>query len=107
MDKLEKHHHINMLFAYYGSLLTDKQRSIMHYYFEENFTLAEIADNAGISRNAVHDQIQKTIKKLEDYEANLALLKKSEKRQDIIESLKEKTSDEATLALIESLEKVD
>ncbi len=107
MDALEKHLTINTLLSHYRELLTEKQKTIMHYYYEENFTLKEIAENENISRNAVHDQLQKTVKKLEDLEEKLGLVKKSRKRMEIIEAMKDRCKDEELSKLIESLEKVE
>lgn len=98
---------INALFSHYKNLLTPRQQSMVHDYYENNYTLSEIANNENISRNAVHDQLQKTIKKLDDYEDKLALLNKSQTRQDIIDQLKKNTSDATILELLETLEKVD
>ena len=43
------------LFDCYGSLLTEKQRTLFAYYFDEDLSLAEISDLVGISRQAVHN----------------------------------------------------
>ncbi len=76
MSDLERHVAVNALLDAYGSLLTERQRIILGYYYEDNYTLAEIADLEGISRNAVHDLLHRTVKKLEDYERKLHSLKK-------------------------------
>ncbi len=107
MDSLEKHIRVNDLYFVYKNLLTERQQSIIHDYYENNYTLSEIASNENISRNAVHDQLQKTLKKLESFEAKLGLLKKQEKRLSIIQAIQSKTNDQTILDLLESLEKVD
>lgn len=48
----------------------------MELYHEENFSLAEIADEFGISRQGVHDALQKAEKSLESYEEKLGLVRK-------------------------------
>ncbi|MFW6299273.1 MAG: YlxM family DNA-binding protein [Bacillota bacterium] len=107
MDTLEKHLRVNHLFSYYEPLLTDRQREMIHYYYEENYSLHEIAEILGVSRNAVHDQLKRTVEKLEDYEAKLGLLKQAETRSTIIEQLEASTEDAAQLALLEQLKKVE
>lgn len=76
MSDLDRHLAINALLDMYGSLLTPRQRMILGYYYEDNYTLGEIADLEAISRNAVHDLLQRTVNKLEDYERKLQCLKK-------------------------------
>ncbi|MFW5914003.1 MAG: YlxM family DNA-binding protein [Bacillota bacterium] len=107
MDTLEKHLRVNQLFAYYKPLLTDHQREMIHYYYEENYSLHEIAEILGVSRNAVHDQLKRTVDKLEDYEQKLGLLKHAETRSAIIEQLEASIDDEGQLALLEQLKKVE
>ncbi|MDF2670072.1 MAG: putative helix-turn-helix protein YlxM/p13 family protein, partial [Paenibacillus sp.] len=52
---LDKTNRINMLFDFYGQLLTDKQRTFLSYYFHEDFSLGEIAAEFVISRQAVYE----------------------------------------------------
>ena len=46
-----------MLFDFYGDLLTDRQREFYDLYYNEDLSLAEIAENYGISRQGVRDII--------------------------------------------------
>jgi hypothetical protein len=73
---LKKTIKITMLFDFYGSLLTGKQRQIINSYFYNDLSLSEIADNIGISRQGVYDHLHRSEENLEDYEAKLGLLKK-------------------------------
>ena len=61
MDKNVK---IGMLLDIYGELLTDKQKDILDLYYNNNLSLAEIAEEVGITRQAVRDSIVKGEKKL-------------------------------------------
>ena len=45
----------SLLYDFYGDLLTDHQKKIYEYAVYENLTLGEIADETGVSRQAVHD----------------------------------------------------
>ena len=62
----------------YGALLTEKQRDIYEWYYQQDLSLGEIGELAGVSRNAVFDLINRTSEKLERYEASLGLVAASE-----------------------------
>ena len=74
MDLIKREYHI-ALFETYKELLTDKQREYFVLYYCEDLTLSEIALEKEVSRNAVFDQIKKTVSILEDYETKLKLHK--------------------------------
>ena len=66
MDILDKKNKYNQLFDFYGCLLTEKQQEYFTSYYFDDMSLAEIADEHNISRNAVHKNI-KDIKEKLDY----------------------------------------
>ena len=68
---------LSMLCDIYGSLLSDKQREAVELYCNEDYSLSEIAENTGISRQGVRDQIKHAESQLVTYEEKLGLLKKS------------------------------
>lgn len=78
---------MTILFSYYQSLLTNKQQQMLSLYYEEDYSLAEIAEHYDISRQAVHDTIKRSEKALEQYEANLGLLKKRNQREVLLDEL--------------------
>lgn len=83
MDKLS---FITLLLDFYGNLLTEKQRMIMSFHFEEDMSLSEISEEFNISRQAVHDIIKRSEKILFQYENELKLVDKFLKqRQKLIE----------------------
>ena len=90
----------NELYDCYSSLLTDKQRLYFENYYFDNLSLAEIADNLDVSRNAVHKQLQITIEKLEEYEEKLELNKKKKVLDKIIKSIGDKSIKEELEKLI-------
>ena len=55
-------------------MLTEKQRQIFDYYYNEDLSLAEIAEQTGITRQAVRDLISRTCAELREYEEKLGLL---------------------------------
>ncbi|MEE0776949.1 MAG: YlxM family DNA-binding protein [Bacillota bacterium] len=62
-----------LLFDFYGPLLTQRQQEVYDYSRSEDMSLGEIAEALGISRQAVHDNLRRTEKILEEYEAKLGL----------------------------------
>ena len=66
---------ITELLEEYGSLLTDKQRDMLGMYCEMDLSLAEIAQEYGVSRQAVRDNMLRAIASLEVYESKLGLVK--------------------------------
>ena len=81
METIEK---ISLLYDFYGRLLTEKQRQVMELYHEENLSLAEIAEEFGISRQGVHDTLKKAEHLLTEYEDKLGLVAKLMKSRHAI-----------------------
>ncbi len=79
---LEKKNRVNYLFDFYGGLLTEKQRAAVEMYYKEDFTLAEIAADLNISRQAVFDLLSRSVATLEDWEQELLLYDSYLKRKE-------------------------
>jgi len=77
---------IDWLLSIYGAMLTDKQRAIAMLYFEEDYSLAEIAQQEGVSRQSVHDTLQRVEKQLRTLEEKLGMRKRLIKIQESLES---------------------
>ena len=56
--KPQKNLAYSVLLDFYGPVLTDKQRVILTEYYDEDLSLAEIAENLGITRQGVRDAIK-------------------------------------------------
>ena len=65
---------IIMLLDVYGDMLTVKQREFLDYYYNDDLSLSEIADNVGITRQGVRDSIKRAEAQLEEMEEKLALV---------------------------------
>ena len=81
---MDKRIYLNNLYDFYKKLFTDKQREYFEDYYYSNLSLAEIAENNNISRNAVHNQLKIVEEKLLEYEEKLSLLKKKEQIIELI-----------------------
>lgn len=64
------------LFDFYGDLLTENQANVIDLYYNEDLSLAEIAEPAGISRQGVRDAIVRGEHQLKEFEEKLGLVKK-------------------------------
>ena len=78
MDKLEDFLKYSVLFSYYGELFPKKKRQYLELYLEENSSLSEIAEQYGVTRQAVFDNIKKGVQKLDEYEREKELKRKLE-----------------------------
>lgn len=73
---LEKVSQIVLLKDFYGPLLTEKQQAILNLYYENDFSLSEIADDMKISRQAVFDLVKRAENQLLHYEEKLGLMER-------------------------------
>lgn len=80
-----------MLMDCYGKMLTEKQFTAMDLYFQEDFTLSEISEQTGITRQGVWDNIKRGERLLIDMENKLRLV-------DRLRVIKEKISAASTAA---------
>ncbi len=78
---------IGLLNDYYGGLLTEYQTRILSSYYDEDLSLKEIADEEGVSRQAVQDVIKRSSEKLVEYEDKLGLVEKINRLVDKIEQI--------------------
>ena len=67
---------MTMLFDFYGELLTERQKEFFDLYYNEDLSLAEIAENNGITRQGVRDIIVRAEKTLEDIEEKTGLIQR-------------------------------
>ena len=80
-DSFQQRIRLGRLYDIYGPLLTAKQQSCMELYFCDDLSLAEIAAELEVSRQAVHDLIHRVEQLLERYEAKMKLLEREEKQE--------------------------
>ncbi len=95
--EIEKTNRMNALFEFYAALLTDKQMNYIELYYADDYSLAEIAEEFKVSRQAVYDNIKRTEKILEDYEMKLHMYSDYIVRSEIFDDLLDKYPEDAYL----------
>ena len=100
-ENIDKKAYYAILFEYYKNLLTDKQIDTFICYYNEDYSLAEIADEFGTSRNAVWDTLKKVVSLLESYEEKLKLYEKDQKLNDYLNKLKNHVDDEGAKIIVD------
>ena len=79
-DSREKpDYRMTMLFDFYGDILTERQRELFDLYYNEDLSLAEIAENCGISRQGVRDVIVRAEAILTELEDKTGIIKRFHK----------------------------
>ena len=77
-----------MLLDFYGELLTDKQRECYDLHYNEDLSLSEIAEQLGISRQGVWDNIRRAQAAMEDIEEKTGLIRRFQENREALEKLK-------------------
>ncbi len=76
-----------MLFDFYGDLLTDRQKEFYDLYYNEDLSLAEIAENYGISRQGVRDVIVRAEAAMSEVEEKTHLIRRFHRMQEQLSAL--------------------
>ncbi len=85
----EKKFELSMLCDVYGALLSERQRDAVEMYCNEDYSLSEIAEHMGISRQGVRDQIKHAQTQLDLFESKLGLFEKTRQITDKLAQLSE------------------
>ena len=94
VESMEEIVELSLLFDFYGEMLGDHKKQIFEDYVLNDLSLAEIADEEGISRQGVHDIVKRCTKQLKEYEAALHLVEK-------FQNMKRKLTEASELLTIE------
>lgn len=78
-----------MLFDFYGDLLTPRQKEFYDLYYNDDLSLAEIAENYEITRQGVRDIIVRAEKTLEDIEEKTGLIQRYHQTRATTAALRE------------------
>ncbi|MBQ8313167.1 MAG: DNA-binding protein [Oscillospiraceae bacterium] len=109
-DEIGRKVELAWLAAFYGGMLTEKQRLVLQLHCEEDMSLGEIAQEAGVSRQGVHDMLTRAAAKLFDMEEKLGMAARFTRMGDGLEqcrqAMREKRYDEAE-QLLDALIRLD
>ncbi|OEH85786.1 hypothetical protein BHU72_03110 [Desulfuribacillus stibiiarsenatis] len=86
---LEKTTRVNLLYDFYGSLLSDKQRDFFELYYHDDWSLGEISEKYEISRQGVYDNLRRSVRSLEEYEEKLGLYQEDLRKTAILETIED------------------
>ena len=79
---MEKNVRVSILLEIYGALLTEKQQAFLEDYYNNDLSLAEMAENYSITRQAARDNIKKGEKKLFEFEEKLKIMENMKNREE-------------------------
>lgn len=108
-EKIDEVVTLSILYDFYGALLDDHKRQIFSDYILNDYSLGEIADETGLSRQGVHDIVKRCSKKLKEYEEKLQLAAKFYDAKQKLNQIKQtseeirKTREVDRIMLIEQL----
>lgn len=86
---MAKNLEVSMLYDFYGAVLTEKQRDVIELYYDEDLSLAEIAQNEGITRQGVRDAIKRAEQQMFEMEEQLGLVKRFHRIKKQLEDVSE------------------
>lgn len=84
---------ITLLLDFYGEMLTEKQRDMVELYYDEDLSLAEIAETAKITRQGVRDSIKRGEMQLVELENKLGLARRFMDYSELLEEIRQYADD--------------
>ena len=105
--RVEKIVEQTLLYDFYGELLTEHQRKIYEYVILDDYSLSEVAQDLGISRQGVHDNVKRCTRILEDYENKLHLVEKFVSIKEKIHRIKDLTGNCNDLSKQDLVKEID
>ncbi len=92
---------IAILTKYYGKLLTEKQLKVITMYVDNNLSLAEVAEELNVSRQAIKDTLDKTTVALINFEKDLQFVARDDKIKKILQDNKPEEAVRKILSFLE------
>lgn len=83
---------LGFLFDFYGELLSEQRKNVFDLYYNEDLSLAEVAEQIGITRQGVRDTVKKAEKQLLEFESKLGLASRFIQISENCESIAERLS---------------
>jgi len=90
---MSKNLNLSVLIDFYGDVLTEKQKNVMELYYNEDLSLAEIAELEKISRQGVRDSIKRGEETILELEEKLGMVDKFMKLSKLLDDIKLKVTD--------------
>lgn len=81
-----------MLLDFYGDMLTQKQRDFISFYYNDDLSLAEIAENVGITRQGVRDAIKRAESQLTEMEERVGFVARFERVKNGLDRISSKAA---------------
>ena len=106
-ERMEKILEQTLLYDFYGELLTEHQRQVYEDVVLNDFSLSEVAENRGISRQGVHDMIRRCNKSLEEYENKLHLVEKFLTIKENVNRIRQLTGNPEDQPVSELMEQIE
>ena len=95
---------IAALYDFYGVLLTERQQKCIEMHYLDDFSLAEVAEQLEVSRQAVHDILKRSVQAMQELEQKLGLVRKYQEEEKLLIEidglLKEVESQNPTLSQV-------
>ena len=91
--KAEEMRNMALLYDFYGGLLSERQRELCEYYYNDDLSLTEIAANTGITRQGVRDGLKKAEVILTEAEEKLGFLAAWRMRRDTVKRMEQRLSE--------------
>lgn len=104
---MEKFVEQTLLYDFYGELLTEHQRRIYEDVVLNDYSLSEVAEELGISRQGVHDNVKRCNRLLEGYEEKLHLVEKFVSIKEKVHNIHQLTQEYENLSAKEFAEQVE
>ena len=96
-----------LLYDFYGDLLTEDQRQVYEDVVLNDYSISEVAQERGISRQGVHDMIKRCGKILDDYEQKLHLVEKFVNIREKVREIHVLTKEENSQVRSEQLVRIE
>ncbi len=107
VESMEEIVQLSLLFDFYGEMLGEHKKRIFEDYVLNDYSLAEIADEEGISRQGVHDIVKRCTKQLKEYEETLHLVEKFQKMKKTLTEASELLNIDSKKTTIENSDYID
>ena len=97
--------YVSSLLDVYGFALSEKQRALTEYYYDDDLSLSEIAENEGITRQGASDLIKRSVAQLKSFENECGYCERFLKLKALSQELKNENCDNLSeiIDIIESL----